>query len=150
MRRLPDYSMALLRFYAGGDAILAWYQSFSDPGARMFRIAQNQDNAIMIWVLGIIGVVMVLDVIINDLTPEQLNVFGRHITLRWDKAFEHRHWLFVIIAASYVAHPYLATAAGNKVEGVAFFFWNGFQAILLAFFDVKLRTRGTKWQRACA
>lgn len=150
MRRLPDYSMALLRFYTGGDAILAWYQSFSDPGARMFRIAQNQDNAIMIWLLGIIGFLMIIDVIINDLTPEQLNVFGKHINLRWDKALEHRHWLFVMIAVSYAAHPYLSNAAGRSVEGVLFFYWSAIQAIVLAFFDVKLRTRGIKWQRACA
>lgn len=150
MRRLPDYSMALLRVYAGGDAILGWYQSFSDPGARMFRIAQNQDNAIMLWVLGLIGVALILDVIINDLTPEKVTVGKWSFTLRWQKAFEHRHLLFVMIALSYLAHPYLAIAAGRPVEGVYFLYWNAAQAIVLAFFDVKLRTRGTKWQRACA
>jgi hypothetical protein len=142
--------MALLRFYAGGDAILAWYQSFSDPGARMFRIAQYQDNAVMIWLLGIIGVALVLDVIINDLTPETITVGKWGFTLRWQKAFEHRHLLFVMIAVSYAAHPFLSNAAGRVVEGAAFLYWNALQAIILAFFDVKLRTRGIKWQRACA
>ena len=150
MRRLPDYSMALLRFYTGGDAILAWYQSFSDPGARMFRIAQNQDNAIMIWLLGIIGVALVLDVIINDITPETITIGKWTFTLRWQKAFEQRHLLFVMIAVSYLAHPFLSDAAGKPVEGIYFLYWNALQAIVLAFFDVKLRTRGIKWQRACA
>lgn len=149
MRRLPDYAMALLRFYAGGNAILAWYQSFSDPGATMFRIAQYQDNAVMIWVMGLIGVALVLDVIINDITPSRIRIGARSITLQWSKALEHRHLLFVIIAVSYAAHPYVSNAAGRSVEGAAFFYWNAFQTILLAFFDVKLRARGFQWQRAC-
>jgi hypothetical protein len=148
MRRLPDYAMALLSFYAGGDAIQTWHSAFADPGARMFRIAQYQDSALLVWLMGIVGVILISDVLVNDVLPDTFKIGQRNFILRWKKAFEHRHFLFGILAFAYAVQPWIMSAAGRPVEALSFFYWNACQTIILAFFDVKLRTRGVKWQRA--
>lgn len=148
MRRLPEYSIPLLRMIMGGDAIHSWYNAFHDPGARLFRIAQNQDNAVMIWAIGLFGAAIIIDVIINDLTPEKISVGRWVIGIQWSKAFEHRHWLFVMLAVSYAIHPALSNATGNQVEGEAFFYWSAMKSLVLAVFDMRSRTRSPNWQRA--
>lgn len=148
MRRLPDYAMALLRIFSGSDAVQWWFSAFNDPGTRFFRIAQTQDGAYLIWAMGIFGALMIFDVLINDLTPKVFSVGKWSFDISWEKALEQRHWLFVMLAVSYAAHPYFANEAGRPVEGIWFFYLNALQNIVLAFFDVKLRTREIKWQRA--
>ena len=148
MQRLHEYSMPLLRLIMGGDAIHAWYSAFHDPGARLFRIAQNQDNALMIWAIGLLGAAMIIDVIINDLTPDKTRVGKWTIDVQWSKAFEHRHWLFGMLALSYFIHPALSQATGSRVEGEAFFYWSGTKTLILALFDMRSRKRSPKWQRA--
>lgn len=147
-KRLNDYFAPLCRFYAGGDAVISWYNALNDPQAKLFKIAQQPDAAVLIWAMGIIGVALVVDALMNDVTPACLNIGGVSIPLHWKKAFEHRHWLFVMLALSYAAHPYIAERAGYAVSSVTFFYWNAFQNIVLAFFDVKQRARVPGWQRA--
>lgn len=147
-KRLNDYFAPLCRFYAGGDAVISWYNALTDPQAKLYKIAQQPDAAVLIWAMGIIGVALVLDALMNDVTPDQIKIGKWEIRLQWKKAFEQRHWLFVMLALSYAAHPYIAERAGYVVSSVTFFYWNALQNIVLAFFDVKQRTRIVGWQRA--
>lgn len=150
MQRLHDNFPALCRLYAGGDAIVSWYNSFSDPQAKLFRIAQTPDGGVLIWLMALIGVAVVLDVVINDLTPNTVQ-FGRmHFRVVWQRAFRHRHWLFVALAFCYAAQPYVAERAGYGVSLLIFFYWNSFQNLAIAFLDARQRARSTGWQRACS
>lgn len=150
MNRLQDHSVALLRLYAGGDAIVSWYNSFSDPSARLFSIAQTHSGGVWIWLMGLLGIIIVFDVLINDWTPSDIRIGGRKIPLNWRRVFVHRHWLFVVLALCYGAQPFVAEMAGGTVSLVMFFYWNSLQNITIAFFDVKQRLRSPMWQRACS
>jgi hypothetical protein len=149
-QRLQDHFPALCRLYAGGDAIVSWYNSISDPGAKLFSIARTQDGNMLLWIMAIAGLAVVADVIINDWTPEFILIGHRRFRLAWQKAFVHRHLLFVTIAFCYAAQPYVAEMGGYRVSLLIFFYWNCFQNLAIAFFDAKLRSRSMGWQRACS
>lgn len=149
MQRLHDHFPALCRLYAGGDAIVSWYNSFSDPSARLARIAQTPDGSVLLWIMAIAGVAIVVDVLINDWTPDTIRLGPKVVKIRWRKAFEQRHLLFVLLAFCYAAQPFVAERGGYGVSLLVWFYWNSAQTIVIAFFDAKQRTRGLGWQRAC-
>lgn len=150
MQRLHDHFPALCRLYAGGDAIVSWYNSFSDPQAKLFRIAQTADGGVLIWIMALAGVAIVLDVIINDWTPTRIRLGRKQFHLAWQKAFRYRHLLFVTLAFCYAAQPYVAERAGYGVSLLVFFYWNSFQNLAIAFLDARQRSRSAGWQRACS
>lgn len=149
-QRLNDHFPALCRLYAGGDAMVSWYNSISDPGARLFSIARTQDGGVLLWIMALAGLVIVLDVVINDWTPDFIRIGRRQFNISWQRGFEYRHLLFVTIAFCYAAQPYVAEMGGYRVSLLLFFYWNCFQNLAIAFFDAKLRSRSTGWQRACS
>jgi hypothetical protein len=149
-QRLNDHFPALCRLYAGGDAMVSWYNSVMDPGAKLFRIAHTTDGGILLRIMALAGLAVVLDVLINDWSPDFIRIGHRHFRVKWKKAFEHRHMLFVVIAFCYAAQPYVAEMRGSAVSLVVFFYWNSFQNITIAFFDAKLRSRSLQWQKACS
>lgn len=149
MRRFSDYGAPMWRFFIGCWAIWTWNAAFSDPTTRLFKIAQSDDNASVMWFIGALGVLIVLDALINDALPDSFDFGTKTFKLRWEKAFEQRHWLFGILALGYVVNPYVMSDAGRLVEAESFFYLQAAQALAAAFVDVKLRARGTQWQRAC-
>lgn len=148
MHRLHDHAMPLLRLYAGGDALVSWYNSFSDPYARLGRIAQTLDGGILLWIMALAGLAIVIDVLINDFTPERLKLGKHSIRLAWNKAFQYRHFLFVALSFCYAAQPYVAERGGYAVSLLVYFYWQAAQTIVIAFFDAKQRSRSLGWQRA--
>lgn len=150
MRRLHDHFPALCRLYAGGDAVVSWYNSNSDPHARLFSIAQTLDGGVLIWIMALTGLAIILDVVINDWTPNTLRIGKYNIHIAWKRAFRHRHVLFVILAFCYAAQPYVAARNGYGVSLLIFFYWNAFQNLAIAFFDARQRSRSQGWQRACS
>ena len=150
MQRLHDHFPALCRLYAGGDAVVSWYNSYSDPEARLFSIAQTMDGGVLLWIMAIAGVAIVFDVLVNDWTPERIHFGPLSMRLAWKRAFRYRHLLFVTLAFCYAAQPYVAEQAGYGVSLLIFFYWNAFQNIAIAFLDAKQRSRSIGWQRACS
>lgn len=151
MKRLPDHFPALCRLYAGGDAVVSWYNSFSNPAAALARVARTPDGGVLIWIMAIAGVAIVLDVIINDWTPQFIRLGNVSFRLAWDRAWRYRHLLFVILAFCYAAQPYVAERAGYGVSLLVFFYWNSFQNLTIAFFDARQRSRSLGWQqRVCS
>lgn len=148
MQRLHDHFPALCRLYAGGDAVVSWYNSVNDPSSHLFQIARTADGATLLWIMALAGVAIVFDVIINDWTPAMLRIGDKRIYLRWSRARNYRHLLFVVLAFCYAAQPYVAEMGGYRVSLLVFFYWNSFQNIAIAFFDAKQRSRGPGWQRA--
>lgn len=147
MQRLHDHFPALCRLYAGGDAIVSWYNAFSDSRSRLSQIAQTQDGGALIWIMGFVGVLIVLDVLMNDWTPARIRIGDSFINVNWKRAFKYRHFLFVALAFCYVAQPFVAERAGYGVSLLVYFYWQSFQSITLAFFDAKQRSRSQGWQR---
>jgi hypothetical protein len=120
----------------------------NDPHSHLFRVAMTSDGATLLWVMGMFGVAIVLDVFINDWTPERIKIGSVTFRLAWRRAFQHRHFLFIALAFCYAAQPYVAERGGYGVSLLIFFYWNSLQNIVIAFLDAKQRTRGTRWQRA--
>lgn len=150
MQRLHDHFPALCRLYAGGDAIVSWYNSFSDPHARLFQIARTQDGGVLLWFMALAGVAIILDVLINDWSPAFIRIGHKQFRLAWQRAFQHRHLLFVALAFCYAAQPFVAEMNGYGVSLLIFFYWNCFQNLAIAFFDARQRSRSLGWQRACS
>lgn len=148
--RLHDHFPALCRLYAGGDAVVSWYNSIHDPGARLAMVARTFDGNVLLWIMAVTGAAIVLDVLINDWTPDLIHIGKRSFPVRWKKAFKYRHLLFVLLAFCYAAQPYVAERGGYTVSLLIFFYWNSFQNIAIAFLDAKQRARSTVWQRACS
>ena len=148
MRRLHDHFPALCRLYAGGDAVVSWYNSINDPHSHLFSIGRTTDGGVLLWVMALMGAAIVVDVLANDWTPEAIRI-GRWCTrLSWARAFKYRHLLFVALAFCYAAQPYVAERGGYGVSLLVFFYWNAFQNITIAFFDARQRARSLGWQRA--
>lgn len=150
MQRLPDYFPALCRLYAGGDALVSWYNSFTSPTSSLYYVAMTEDGAILLWIMALVGGAIVLDVLINDFTPPTVRIGKRMFRITWRRAFKYRHLLFVVLAFCYAAQPYVAEQGGYGVSLLAYFYWNSFQNITIAFFDAKQRSRSLGWQRACS
>lgn len=148
MQRLHDHFPAACRLFAGGDAVVSWYNSYADPASHLFRIAKTADGGVLLWIMALAGGAIVLDVLVNDWTPSTIR-FGQHcIRFSWDRAWRYRHLLFVALAFCYAAQPYVAEMSGHKVSLLVFFYWNAFQNITIAFFDARQRARSMGWQRA--
>lgn len=150
MQRLQDNFPALCRLYAGGDAVLSWYNAIHDPTTRLASVGRTADGGVLLWIMAIVGAAIVLDVIINDWTPEFIRIGHRCFRVTWRRAFKYRHFLFVALAFCYAAQPYVAELGGYTVSLLVFFYWNSFQNIAIAFLDAKQRSRSAGWQRACS
>jgi hypothetical protein len=148
-QRLDDYALPCWRFFAGCSAIVSWYNAFTYYQSSLAKIAQTSDGALLLWMMGTIGVLIVLDVLINDWTPDHVRLFGRNFKLAWHKAFSNRHLLFVALFFCYAAQPFVAKRGGYDVSLIEFFYLNATQTLAIAFMDVKQRTRRISWQRAC-
>lgn len=149
-QRLQDQALALLRAYVGANAVWSWYYGTNDPQAGLFAVGRYADGATLISLMGIIGALIVADVIINDWTPDQATVAGKRFHIAWRKAFLYRHVMFVFLAFCYGAQPFVAKMAGRNVSLVGFFYLHAVFSIAVAFLDAKLRSRGPGWQRACS
>lgn len=130
--------------------MVSWYNSIHDPGARLAMVARTFDGNVLLWLMALVGAAIVLDVLVNDWTPNFITIGRRQFPVRWKKAFKHRHLLFVALAFCYAAQPYVAERGGYTVSLIIFFYWNSFQNIAIAFLDAKQRARSTAWQRACS
>ncbi|MCX7283891.1 MAG: hypothetical protein NTX28_07580 [Novosphingobium sp.] len=150
IRRLQDHFPALCRFAIGGDAVLTWYNAISDPRSEVFLMARTSDAATLFGFMAILGTIIMLDVLLNDATPDYLHVGSMRMRLFWRRAFQYRHLCFASLAFCYAAQPFVAERGGYSVSLLLFFYWNAFLNIAVAFLDAKQRSRGIGWQRACS
>ncbi len=149
IQRLQDQFPALFRFGLGGNAVIAWYYSLTSPHTNWYNIGRYEDGASLLWLMALLGLVLMLDVLINDWTPKQVTIFGRRVNLSWQRPFHSRHYILAGLAFCYAAQPFVAERSGHGVSLLLFFYWHAFLNIAVAFLDAKLRSRGPGWQRAC-
>lgn len=149
-QRLQDQGLPVLRAYVGANALWSWYYGMNDPHAGLFAIGRYADGATLIGLMGLLGLLITLDVFINDWTPSEATLAGRQFKIAWRKAFDYRHVMFIVLAFCYGAQPFVAKMAGRTVSLVGFFYLHATFSIVVAFLDAKLRSRGPGWQRACS
>lgn len=131
-RRLSDYALTVLRMYMGGNAVVAWYSAMSEPSSMIAKTTRTFDGTLLIWVLGIVGAAMVIDVIINDIMPRKY---------QWKKALKYRHYLFAALAASYVAQLFAADMASHSSGLGVSWAWHAGMTMIASFVDAKKRSR---------
>ena len=148
IKRLQDQFPALFRLALGGDAITSWYYGTNDPHAALYAVTRYSDGATLLWAMALIGAVLVVDVLLNDWTPNQVTLFKHTFHITWRRTLRYRHWLFAALAFCYAAQPFVAERSGHAVSLLWFFYWHCFINIAVAFLDAKLRSRGPGWQRA--
>jgi hypothetical protein len=134
--------------YAGIDALWNFYNSHTNPLSQLFHIAHTVNGGFFVWLMGVAGLAVILDVLINDWTPDFIKIGSMRIRLAWQKAFRYRHLFFVALAFSYAAQPYVADQSGYGVSLVVFFYINALENLAIAFFDARQRLRSPGWQRA--
>lgn len=147
MRRLQDQFSPLVRFYLGGNAVVTWYSATTNPRATLYSVAATQDGNVFIWVLGLLGAILLIDLFVNEWTPNTVSVGRRTLNLGWDRTWHSRHWLFVGIAACYAALPQIADTTGQNIAVMIVCYWNSLVCMLAAFLDAGERSRRLWWQQ---
>lgn len=146
--RLYDYYPSCFRAALGGNALVSWYNAMNDPSSSLWRIGRTEYGGTLLWFMGFVGAVIVLDVILNDWTPDTFR-FGKYdLKIRWKRSFEHRHWLFVGLAVCYAGQPYVAAVAGSGVSLELYFYWYALTNIAVSFLDAAQRSRSRGWETA--
>jgi hypothetical protein len=148
-RRLQDYTSPFVRFLLGGNAMLTWYSAHMNPESTLSGVASTDDGGIFLFLIGLSGAVMVADLIINDWTPDSIRIAGRRFKLNWQRTWSYRHWLFVIISASYAAQPQIVDTAGQPITVKIIVYWWAAVYMMAAFLDAGDRSRRIWWQTAC-
>lgn len=146
--RLNDHFASLCRMSLGGSALALWLVLVADPRPSLASIAQSRDGIVLLWLMGMAALAVVLDVILNDWTPQTLCIGRLRWRLSWRRAFHYRHLLFVTLAFCYAAQPFVARGNGLSVPLLIFFYWQSLLNLTIAFFDARQRSRSYGWQRA--
>lgn len=149
MRRLQDQFSPFVRFYLGGQAVVTWYSATTNPESTLHAVAATPDGNVFMWILGLLGVVLLVDLFVNDWTPDQLHIGNRRLVLNWRRTWRYRHWLFVGIAACYAAQPQIADMAGENIAVMIVCYWNSLVCMAAAFLDAGERSRRLWWQKTC-
>lgn len=148
MRRIQDHLSPFLRLYLGGQAVLTWYSANENTESTLHEISTTQDGSLFIWGIGICGALMLLDLFINDWTPDLIRIGRQRFALHWERVWKNRHWLFVGIAGCYAAQPQIADVSGQSIAVIVLCYWQATMHIAAAFLDAGERSRRLWWQRA--
>lgn len=147
MRRLQDHWSPFVRFFLGGQAVVTWYTTLANPRSTFHIISTTDDGALLIWVLGVLGVFLWLDLFINDWSPPCLRLGRSTFNLGWEHIWKRRHWLFVGIAGTYAAQPQIIDVTGQPVAVAVVCYWWALANMVAAFIDAGDRSRRLWWHR---
>ena len=145
--RLQDQFSPYVRFVLGGQAVITWYSATVNPKSTLHQVASTEDGGLLVWGIGIFGMLMLFDLFVNDWTPPCVRLGQAKLNLGWERVWQYRHWLFVGIAACYAAQPHIADVTGQSVAVVLVCYWNSLVNMIAAFIDAGERSRRLWWQR---
>lgn len=148
MQRLSDQFSPAFRMALGGIAVVSWYNAVHDPFSSLFTIGQRDHGLTLLWLMGMFGALIVIDVLLNDWSPKCVRLRHKRIYIRWVRAFKHRHWLFVGLALCYAAQPFVASRGGYAVSLLPYFYWYALCNLGCAFLDASQRSRSAGWQNS--
>lgn len=149
MRRLQDQFSPFVRFLLGGQAVVTWYSATTNPDATLYMVAATEDGNIFIWAMGLLGVILLIDLFVNEWTPDTVQFGRRCINLNWERTWHYRHWLFVGIATCYAALPQIADTSSQNIAVMIVCYWHSFVCMVAAFLDAGERSRRLWWQKTC-
>jgi hypothetical protein len=141
MRRLQDHWSPFVRFFLGGQAVVTWYTTLSNPTSTLHALSRTSDGGLIIWVVGILGILLWLDLFVNDWTPPCVRLGKSTFNLGWENIWKSRHWLFVGIAGCYCAQPQIADVTGQPVAVAVICYWWAIANMVAAFIDAGDRSR---------
>lgn len=145
-RRLADYSSPFLRLCLGGQALISSYTSVTNPVSTLHAVTRTVDGSYLIWFMGLLGVIAVLDLLINDVLPESISVGSRLVQLNWNRTWKYRHWLFIGISGCYLGQiPFAEVSRQSFSISLVCGFWC-LMNIVAAFLDAGDRSRRQWWQ----
>lgn len=147
MRRLQDFSSPFIRFAMGGQAVITWHSATVNPQSTLHRLAITEDGSLLVWTMGICGMLMMLDLFVNDWSPNSVKFRKYALSIGWQRMWEHRHWLFIIIAGCWAAQPQVADITGQPISVMLVCYWNTLLNVIAAFIDAGERSRRLWWQR---
>lgn len=131
-RVLPRYWFA--RLYVALSVLVNVVVTLLEPSALTARAinASGSLGWLAVWTLGAVGVVALLDVIVNDLAPDRWRLPSAH---RW------RHFVYMAIALGEVSITYVI-AAKLGFTPLLFVYWLDAAAdVAIAYFDLFARHR---------
>lgn len=131
---------AIFRISMGGSAILNWYNSLFENRSMMYQAGLYPDRAELITLMMLLGVVMILEVCINDFLPRRL---------QWEWLLKQRHLLLLAMAFCAMAQLYIAYTENHPVGLALYYTWNAGSLIAYAFADSIQRSKDTKCVIAC-
>lgn len=145
-RRLADYSSPFLRLCLGGQGIISSYTAITNPVSTLHAVARTPDGGYLIWFMGLLGCIAVVDLLVNDVLPEQVKLGSRLVQLNWSRTWSYRHWIFIGIAGSYLGQiPFADVSQQSFSISVVCGFWCVMN-IVAAFLDAGDRSRRQWWQ----
>lgn len=132
-RRLTDHAPALLRFYIGGNAVIAWYNAIGDSRSLLGESASRIDGGTAIlWVMALLGLCIMADVAINDIMSAKY---------KWKHALKQRHILLSSLFFCYIAHPFISSMSNRAYPLTLYCIWHASIIVLATFIDAKKRQR---------
>jgi hypothetical protein len=149
MRRAQDRWSPYIRFVLGGQAVITWYSTFSNPNATFHALSKSEDGGIFFWAIGICGALLMVDLFVNDWFALLPNRRQESLTLGWRRIWKSRHWLFIAIAGCFAALPLIVDAFGQSDAVKLVCYWYSVIYMAAAFIDAGERSRRLWWQRMC-
>lgn len=113
-------------------AAVLWLIAEFDSRSLMAQFAQHDYGALLAAATGILGIIGMFDVLINDVLNERFH---------WRPAYRHRHLILVGLAFCYIAQVYIASSFFKSIGLNLFASWNAVSLLSLAFIDATQRSK---------
>ena len=130
MNQWKCHSAVLYRLSMCSLAIVLWLITILEPRSILALYASTAPASFMLAATAVIGLIGVLDVLINDVLPDRFI---------WRLAERHRHFILVSLAFCYIAGMYISVAIVRSNALNLFFTWNAVSLLSLAFSDARHR-----------
>jgi len=112
--------------------VVLWVISTLDARSLMAQFATHDYGSFLCAATGILGLIGMVDVLINDVLNEKFN---------WRPAYRHRHLILVGLAFCYIAQVYIGSTSFKSLGLNLFASWNAVSLLSLAFIDAAQRSK---------
>jgi hypothetical protein len=135
------WASSVLRMFMCGLALISGYIALAEPRSLAFlAAARSSDGYNLTLALSAFAIVGLLDVVINDLLPDQV---------QWATSRNLRHFGYCSMAFCYIAQLFVAHAAVRSPGLTAYYLWNAGTIMFVVFWDANLRSKDATCKLAC-
>lgn len=125
-------SAVLYRLSMCSLGLVLWIIAEIEPRSMTAQFADSRAGGFLIAMTGILGIIGMIDVLINDILPERFT---------WAYARTHRHFVLVALAFCYIASLYTSLDTVKSAGLSLFYCWNAVSLLSLAFVDAYSRSK---------